>query len=138
MDAHRRAPTALHVNSGAGCRLGFGVASSGWVELGRLVKRERNRRHLDQVTFALEIGLKSRTLISEIERGVRDNYDIETITLIEIALGWRSGSVERVVSGRKPLVEVDPIMAEFRVYWERLSADRKAALLRFVKSFMGS
>lgn len=110
------------------------MVSSGWVELGRLVKQERNFRGLTQTEFAHLMGFESRRIVSDLETARRDNYDDGTRVCIDVVMGWKLGSIDTVVAGGKPTPDPDPLMARFRVHWAQLSIETKQALLRLVES----
>jgi transcriptional regulator with XRE-family HTH domain len=111
------------------------VTHRGWVDLGARVRRERVRRHLTQARFAQVIGLRPRT-ISSIERAEKDSYDPSTVDAIEIAMGWRAGSIDRVVNGQNPIVEsvlADPLADRMRELWPALTDEAKAVVVRLVE-----
>ncbi len=115
------------------------MTRQGWTHLGEFVRRERKRRRLTQAQFADAIGLKPRT-ISNIERASKDNYDPGTKDAIEIAMGWRIGSVDRVVNGQRPITErapEDALTERMRELWPLLSPDAREAVLRIVELLAG-
>jgi transcriptional regulator with XRE-family HTH domain len=100
------------------------VAAAGWLSLGEHVRRERAQRRQTQQEFAQAIGLSVRTLGS-IEAGTGTRYDRVTCDVIEWALGWAPGSIERVIAGGRPHVEVDPTFARIRDAWPRLPVEAR-------------
>jgi transcriptional regulator with XRE-family HTH domain len=100
------------------------VAAAGWLSLGEHVRRERAQRRQTQQEFAQAIGLSVRTLGS-IEAGTGTRYDRVTRDVIEWALGWAPGSIELVVAGGRPSIEVDPTFARVRDAWPRLPVEAR-------------
>jgi transcriptional regulator with XRE-family HTH domain len=100
------------------------VTAKGWLSLGEHVRRERAQRRQTQQEFAQAIGLSVRTLGS-IEAGTGNRYDRVTRDVIEWALGWAPGSIELVVQGGQPRVEVDPTFARVRDAWPRLPVEAR-------------
>jgi DNA-binding XRE family transcriptional regulator len=90
---------------------------------------------MTQARFAEAIGLGPRT-ISSIERAENDNYDPSTIDAIEIAMGWRAGSIDRVVNGQNPIVESAPkdqLVERMRELWPALTNEATAVVVRLVE-----
>jgi transcriptional regulator with XRE-family HTH domain len=114
------------------CCLGALVAAQGWLSLGEHVRRERAQRRQTQQEFAESIGLSVRTLGS-IEAGTGTRYDRVTRDVIEWALGWAPGSIELVVEGGQPRVEVDPTFARVRDAWPRLPVEARRLIAGLVE-----
>jgi len=114
------------------CCLGFLVTAKGWLSLGEHVRRERAQRRQTQQEFAESIGLSVRTLGS-IEAGTGTRYDRGTRAIVEWALGWAPGSIELVVSGGQPHVEVDPTFARVRDAWPRLPVEARKLIAGLVE-----
>lgn len=108
------------------------MVAPGWTTIGDAFKKIRSIRGLDQAAFGRRYNF-SRTLVSEIERGARDNYEPETIHVIEAILGWVSGSVDAVKIGGHPTLEADPAMAELRIFWRRLAPQAQLAIADLVR-----
>lgn len=104
-----------------------------WEAIGEYVRRERRRRHMTQATFAEVIGISRRTLTS-LETAATDRYDAGILTAMEIALGWKDGSVESVLGGGRPQFEDDPDLARIRALWHLLPADVRERLAALVES----
>lgn len=100
------------------------MAAKGWLSLGEHVRRERAQRRQTQQEFAQAIGLSVRTLGS-IEAGTGTRYDRVTRDVIEWALGWAPGSIELVIEGGQPRIEVDPTFARVRDAWPRLPVEAR-------------
>ena len=114
------------------CCLGSLVAAEGWLSLGEHVRRERAQRRQTQQEFAESIGLSVRTLGS-IEAGTGTRYDRGTVAIVEWALGWAPGSIELVVAGGKPRIEVDPTFARVRDAWPRLPVEARRLIAGLVE-----
>lgn len=109
---------------------------TGWKALGDAIKRERFLLGMDQVRFSDHVGLRPR-IISALETGERESYSPETLIALEVSLGWKAGSVERIREGREPILEDDPLMVRFRPLWFRMTDQQRQALLSLARAFMG-
>ena len=109
------------------------MAAEGWISLGEHVRRERAQRRQTQQEFAQAIGLSVRTLGS-IEAGTGTRYDRVTRDVIEWALGWAPGSIEQVIAGGRPRIEVDPTFARVRDAWPRLPVEARNLIAGLVDS----
>lgn len=99
-----------------------------WERLGQLVTAERVRRgHRSLAAFAVA-SMLSRTTLDSIEHGRKASYDPGTLATLEVALGWRAGSVERVLSGLEPQSVEDPDLTAVTNAWPRLSAGSRRML----------
>lgn len=79
-----------------------GDAPPGWERLGHyVVARRVELGHRQRPTFADASGMSVR-ILGDIELGRRGNYDPTTIAALENALGWETGSVQRVLRGGEP------------------------------------
>lgn len=105
------------------------MATNEWARLGREVVAARSARWHTRKEFAAVCGLSIR-VVSDIERGRRDNYDPATLGTIQNCLGWEPGSVERVLNGGKPKVAVDPLLKRLHDAWPHLSTDAQRMLVR--------
>lgn len=104
------------------------MSSSPWERLGSVVTSERVRRgYRSLASFAAAAGLSTSTLDS-IEHGRKSSYDPTTIAALERVLGWRSGSVYRVIQGLDPLPDGDPDLTAIIDAWPRLSSGSKRIL----------
>lgn len=102
--------------------------SSDWKRLGAVVTAERVRRgHHTLSEFARQSGL-SRSTLDSIEWGRKSSYSPTTLAALEHALGWRQGSVERVLGGLDPLPETDPDLTALIDAWPRLSPGSRRML----------
>jgi transcriptional regulator with XRE-family HTH domain len=102
--------------------------SSDWKRLGAAVISERVRRgHRTLSAFARAAGL-SRTTLDSIENGRKDGYSPTTIAALEHALGWRVGSVDRVLRGLEPLPDEDADLTALVDAWPRLSPGSRKML----------
>lgn len=89
---------------------------------------ERLRQgHRSLAAFAAASGL-SRTTVDSLEHGRKESYDPATLSTLEGALGWRAGSVERVLSGLDPQPVEDADLAAVTNAWPRLSAGSRRML----------
>lgn len=66
--------------------------------------------------------------MDSIEHGRKQSYDPATLATLEGALGWRAGSVDRVLSGLEPQLVDDPDLAAVMAAWPRLSAGSRRML----------
>lgn len=99
-----------------------------WERLGHLVTAGRLRQgHRSLASFAAASGL-SRTTLDSIEHARKTSYDPATLATLEGALGWRAGSVARVVAGMDPQPVEDPDLTAVVNAWPRLSAGSKRML----------
>lgn len=102
--------------------------SSDWKRLGVAVTSERVRRGYHTLAeFARHSGL-SRTTLDSLENTRKTSYSPSTLAALEHALGWRSGSVERVLRGLSPLPEEDPDLRALIDAWPRLSPGSRRLL----------
>lgn len=75
-----------------------------WIRLGRLLEQRRvmmDSRYSNLALFAEERGINYR-MAWDIEQGRRTNYRRATRLAIDVAYGWRPGSVDAVLEGRNP------------------------------------
>lgn len=102
--------------------------SSDWVRLGAQVTAERVRRgHRSLAAFSAASGLSTSTLDS-IEYGRKSSYSPATLSALEYALGWKAGSVDRVLRGLEPQRDEDPDLTALLDAWPRLSAGSRRIL----------
>lgn len=105
--------------------------SSSWERLGIEIAAARLRRgYVTLAAFSAATGLSTTTL-DKIEHGRRTSYGPSTIAAIEHALGWRSGSVDRVLRGLKPQFDEDQDLTALLDVWPRLSAGSRRLLRLF-------
>jgi hypothetical protein len=77
-----------------------------WERLGRRLQVQRvmlNPRYKNRSLFSRERGINYR-LAQDIETAARENYDFSTRISVDIAYGWRPGSVDSVLAGREPAI----------------------------------
>ena len=99
-----------------------------WKRLGLLVTAGRLRQgHRSIAAFAATTGL-SRTTLDSIEHGRKQSYDPATLAVLEGALGWQAGSVERILSGLEPLPVEDPDLTAVTNAWPLLSSGSRRML----------
>lgn len=102
--------------------------TSEWRRLGAAVTAERVRRGYHTLSaFARASGL-SRTTVVAIESGRKDRYSPTTIATLEHVLGWRMGSVERVLHGLDPQPVEDADLTVLVDMWPRLSPGSRRML----------
>ena len=75
-----------------------------WSHLGRLVRERRTDIGLTQAEVQSAGGPSPATLYL-IEAGRRGSYRPQVLRRLERALGWRAGSVRRVLAGGQPTLE---------------------------------
>jgi transcriptional regulator with XRE-family HTH domain len=76
----------------------------GWFHLGQLVRERRTELGLTQAEIHSAGGPSAATLYL-IETGRRGSYRPQVLRRLERALGWRAGSVRRVLEGGQPVLE---------------------------------
>ena len=102
--------------------------SSDWKRLGAVVTAERVRRgHHTLSGFARQSGL-SRTTLDSIENARKTGYSPSTLAALEHALGWRVGSVDRVLRGLEPQPDEDADLTALVDAWLRLSPGSRRML----------
>lgn len=102
--------------------------SSDWKRLGAAVTAERVRRgHHTLSEFARQSGL-SRTTLDSIENGRKSRYSPSTLAALEHVLGWRHGSVDRVLRGLDPELDEDADLSALIDAWARLSPGSRRML----------
>ncbi len=76
-----------------------------WQRLGRLlVERRVELGYTNRTRFASDKGFKNTRVLAAIENAERTNFDATTITSIELAYGWRLGSIKNVLDGGDPSI----------------------------------
>jgi hypothetical protein len=102
--------------------------SSDWKRLGAAVTAERVRRgHHTLSGFARHTGL-SRTTLDSVENARKTGYSPSTLAALESALGWRMGSVERVLRGLEPQMDEDADLTALIDAWPRLTPGSRRML----------
>lgn len=104
-----------------GVALRLTQVSSDWRRLGAAITAERVRQGYQTLSaFARASGL-SRTTIVALENGSKDRYNPATLATLEHVLGWRMGSVNRVLGGLDPAPIEDADLTALTDAWPRLS-----------------
>jgi len=98
-----------------------------WQRAGSAVRRARAQRYHTLESFAAAIDV-SVSVLSDLERGARDNFSSETLTRIEAVLGWAPGAIEGVANGRAVRRLDDTEMARVREAWPRLTLQARLIL----------
>lgn len=89
---------------------------------------ERVRRgHHTLSEFARHSGL-SRTTLDSIENARKSRYNPATLATLEHVLGWRAGSVDRVLRGLEPQMDEDADLTALVDAWPRLSPGSRRML----------
>lgn len=83
------------------------VTDKDWARLGREVIRTRARRDIPTAKALADLMGVSPRIVGEIENGRRASYSATTLAKLEHALGWAEGSIDSVLAGRHPIVELD-------------------------------
>jgi transcriptional regulator with XRE-family HTH domain len=97
------------------------MSDARWLRLGKRVTAERIRRgYRSLAAFAAAAELSTST-VDNIEHGRKSSYDPGTLAVLEQALGWRAGSVERVLRGLEPEYDQDPDLTAVIEAWPHLS-----------------
>ena len=125
--------------------------TSGWKRLGHyVVDRRVELGYKKRPALAAATGISLRVL-SDIELGKRANYDAVTLTSLERALGWTTGSAARIAAGGEPQMRPSPTPQDeppdqpgtnvasamddealVKVMTSNLSDDRKRAVIRLL------
>ncbi len=77
--------------------------------------------------FARHARISTR-ILRDLRAGIRTSYDSVTVSKLESALGWKYGSVERVLDGRPPVRIPDVVMARVHHAWPYLGPDAREAV----------
>lgn len=72
-------------------------------------------------------GLSTSTL-DNIEHNRKVSYDPATLSALERALRWHTGSVERILNGLEPLPMQDPDLEALLAAWPKLSLGSRRIL----------
>lgn len=108
-----------------------------WRKLGIEITRRRSEMgYRSRPAFARFSGLSLR-ILDYLEAGARETYRPSTLDRIEYALGWRPGTVERVLGGHNPTLDADRHMAVLRELWPDLSEPLKDTLVRLARAETG-
>lgn len=115
----------------ATCRLTR--VDTGWQRVATAVTARRVRRgYRTAGAFASATGL-STTTIDKVEHARQNSYDPATIAIIEQALGWRDGSIDRIRHGMQPELEddtetTDPDLTRVLDAWSHLTPEMRRLL----------
>lgn len=97
-----------------------------WDRVGELLQQQRvqlDARFANLKRFVRERGLDYR-MAWDVEHGRRANYRPPTIMAIEVAYGWRPGSIQSVLDGGEPFVaSTDDGRPRFADPQDQLAAD---------------
>lgn len=88
---------------------------------------ERARQKRSLASFARAIGL-SRATLDSIEHHRKTSYDPATLATLEYALGWKAGSVARVLAGLNPEYDTDQDLTAITDAWPKLSPGTRRTL----------
>lgn len=72
-------------------------------------------------------------MLVDLEGGHRRNYQPETLAVVEAALGWEPGSMDRVRGGLTPLQREDPLLTRLRILWPRLDRGARTMLVEMAE-----
>jgi transcriptional regulator with XRE-family HTH domain len=103
------------------------VESQRWARLGARITEHRSRLGYSRAQFAAVSGL-SRATLDNLEHARKASYDPTTLATLEHALGWKQGSVARVLSGLEPQPVTDPYLQAVHTAWPRLSPREQRVL----------
>ncbi len=110
---------------------GAGPGLEPWQRLGIKLTADRVRRgHRSLSALALATGLSQSTL-DNLVHARKTSYDPATLAALEQTLGWKPGSVERVLNGLEPLYDDDPDLTALIELWPRLPPTTRR-LLRMI------
>jgi transcriptional regulator with XRE-family HTH domain len=112
-------------------------AGQDWARVGRYVVARRTDMGFDlRAEFAAHAKITTR-VISDLENARRGNYDQVTIAKLEKALGWATGSVDRIAAGGEPRLRDGAGKADHQTLGDLLTTYRPTqdeALVRVMKS----
>jgi len=100
---------------------------AGWQRVAVRVDSERARRGYSLAAFARATGLGKST-IDHIVHNRKTSYDPSTLAAVERALGWRSGSIDRIKRGLEPQHDGDPDLQAILDAWPQLSPGSRRML----------
>jgi transcriptional regulator with XRE-family HTH domain len=103
------------------------TVTSGWDNLGERVRTSRAVLGYSITQLSAVSGLSTSTLDS-IENGRKTSYDPTTLAALERALGWRTGSVDRILKGLEAQPVEDQDLAAIIAAWPALSAGARRML----------
>lgn len=98
-----------------------------WDHLAEQVVTQRAYLGYSIAQLAVISGLSTSTLDS-VEHNRKSSYDPATLAVLERALRWRPGSVERVLKGFEPQPLQDPDLDAVIAAWPRLSPGARRML----------
>lgn len=103
------------------------VAHNRWGNLAEQVTAHRAALGYSIAQLSTVSGLSTSTLDS-IEHNRKSSYDPATLSALERALRWRTGSVDRVLRGLTPVPVEDADLEAVLNAWPRLSAGSRRML----------
>lgn len=110
------------------------VADLGWKRLARVLDDEHTAQRLSWSALARRTGVSLRT-VYDLRSGERTSYHPETLDRLETALGWETGSVERVLDGRDPRRKPDPDLARIHHAWRGLPPEVRRVLADVAENY---
>lgn len=106
---------------------------TGWQRVGQFVRTRRLQlRYRTTQDFADACHLSYST-INAMETGRRGNFDETTIGLVEGALDWEPGSIERTLQGHRPIPIRAPDLQVLTDLWPRLDPTARSMLLALAR-----
>ena len=127
-------------------------SQAAWQRLGEMLERRRvelDTRYANLTRFSEERGIDYR-LAWDIEHAARINYRRPTLTALEVAYGWRPGSIRLALAGRQPVPEESDSRPDIvREHWDdeniqalwalNVSVDQRLSLIEvYVAQKLGS
>lgn len=106
---------------------------SDWRRLGAAVTAQRVRRGYQTLPAFVRASGLSRTTLDSIENARKTAYSPTTLATLEHVLGWRVGSVDRVLRGLEPLPDEDADLTALIDAWARLSPGARRILRRLAE-----
>lgn len=97
-----------------------------WERVGEAIRRDRVRMYGTRASFGSAAGL-SISVLSDLERGTRSNFDGDTLGKVEDALGWAPGTIDIIGAGGR-IRRSDTDLARLRQAWPRLTPDVRALI----------
>lgn len=103
------------------------VAQGMWDQLAGHVTTQRANLGYSIAQLSAVSGLSTSTLDS-IEHSRKTSYDPATLSALERALRWRTGSVQRILKGLGPQPMDDPELEAVIAAWPKLSPGSRRML----------
>jgi DNA-binding XRE family transcriptional regulator len=98
-----------------------------WQRLGDAVSARRSELGETRAAIAHAAGISPTTLY-QLEKARQAGFDDRTLLAVERVLGWRPGSVQRVLEGGSAVLQRDPDFTAIEQVWEKLAPGHRRML----------